>query len=79
MFFNCLNAFVMAPLTTFTLDRVGLEMLHPSSIDKLPSISVFFASVIFCSMFEDLTFYVTHRILHLRWLYPSIHKIHHEN
>lgn len=26
-----------------------------------------------------MTFFVGHRILHLPWLYPSLHKIHHEN
>jgi sterol desaturase/sphingolipid hydroxylase (fatty acid hydroxylase superfamily) len=30
-------------------------------------------------MFEDLTFYFNHRILHQSWIYPSIHKIHHEH
>jgi sterol desaturase/sphingolipid hydroxylase (fatty acid hydroxylase superfamily) len=24
-------------------------------------------------------FYFTHRSLHMSWIYPSIHKIHHEN
>lgn len=35
--------------------------------------------MVFCMMFEDLTFYVSHRLLHHPRLYPSIHKIHHEN
>ena len=30
-------------------------------------------------MFEDLSFYFNHRVLHQSWVYPSIHKIHHEH
>jgi sterol desaturase/sphingolipid hydroxylase (fatty acid hydroxylase superfamily) len=28
---------------------------------------------------EDLSFYFSHRLLHVPWLYPRIHKIHHEH
>ena len=29
-------------------------------------------------IFEDILFYVTHRIIHFKWLYKNIHYIHHE-
>jgi sterol desaturase/sphingolipid hydroxylase (fatty acid hydroxylase superfamily) len=27
---------------------------------------------------EDFFFHVTHRILHIKWIYPHIHKLHHK-
>ncbi len=37
--FNLFNACLMAPLTTFVMDKIGIPMEHFSSIDRLPSIS----------------------------------------
>lgn len=34
-------------------------------------------SVTFCMVCEDAIFYVSHRLLHTKSLYPYIHKIHH--
>ena len=34
-------------------------------------------SLIFFMLVEDFIFYWAHRFLHLKWIYPHIHKMHH--
>ena len=35
--------------------------------------------MIFCMLCEDIFFYFSHRILHMRQIYPYIHKVHHQH
>ena len=51
----------------------------PTDIDKMPNPVVFAAQMVFCMMIEDMTFYFSHRFLHLPGIYSIIHKIHHEH
>ena len=38
----------------------------------------FTASIIFLILCEDLTFHFAHKFLHQKWIYPYIHKKHHD-
>ena len=38
-----------------------------------------FLQVIFCNMVENLSFYMSHSLLHKPYLYKMIHKVHHEH
>jgi sterol desaturase/sphingolipid hydroxylase (fatty acid hydroxylase superfamily) len=47
--------------------------------DDLPDTKKLLASVAFCMMCEDMAFYLAHKFLHWKLIYPYIHKIHHEH
>ena len=47
-------------------------------VEELPAFPVYFAQVFFLMMVEDTMFYWSHRLLHQPWIYPYIHKVHHE-
>jgi sterol desaturase/sphingolipid hydroxylase (fatty acid hydroxylase superfamily) len=65
IFFNLLNQVFLS--TSFALITEYFQIYAPHSFDikMLPSLSVFFAQIVFCCVMEDLTFYINHRILHL--------------
>lgn len=45
---------------------------YPTSLEVLWQLAFFV-------LVEDVSFYWAHRLLHTKWLYGKIHKIHHEN
>ena len=47
------------------------------SMEKLPNATTLLFTVIFCMMCEDLAFYCSHNMLHTKYFYPYIHKVHH--
>lgn len=77
--FTCLNSMVVILILAYFIDKFGLYPPNPTDIDKMPSVPVFIAQMIFCCLVEDACFYCSHRLLHHPALYPHIHKIHHEN
>ncbi|KAL6049930.1 Methylsterol monooxygenase 1 [Balamuthia mandrillaris] len=54
---------------------------HPFSVvvveAELPPWQTLLWHVLFCQFVEDLLFYWFHRLLHTKWLYKRIHKVHH--
>lgn len=46
--------------------------------EEVPTFLVYISQVFFLMMVEDTIFFWSHRTLHQPWLYPYIHKIHHE-
>lgn len=71
------NSFVVIPLTTmhyyifnYSEGRVDYESL-PNRMELILTIGFFMVC-------EDLTFYLGHSFLHLDFIYPYVHKIHHE-
>ena len=52
---------------------------HPWTMDsaQLPDPITYAASLFFFMLIEDLTFGMSHRMLHTKWLYQKIHKVHH--
>lgn len=51
---------------------------HDIDAENVPTTLTLAGSLMFCMLCEDATFYFSHRFLHLRWVYPYIHKMHHE-
>lgn len=76
---NFFNSLVTNNLINFTFISIGHEEPYPTDIDLMPTPLVFTAQVVFCMIIEDMTFYVSHRMLHIPAFYPSVHKIHHEH
>jgi sterol desaturase/sphingolipid hydroxylase (fatty acid hydroxylase superfamily) len=73
--FNCL---VSVPLLAIlSLMMSSWEPQYSFDMADLPDTPKLMASVLFCMMCEDLTFHLTHRLLHWRVIYPYIHKVHH--
>jgi len=67
---------IIYPLIYFTypvLSLLNFEMALP-----LPTIMTFIWQMGFCIVVEDIAHYWIHRFLHLPWIYPTIHKVHHK-
>jgi sterol desaturase/sphingolipid hydroxylase (fatty acid hydroxylase superfamily) len=47
-------------------------------LEDIPTFPVFVCQVVFLIMVEDTMFFWSHRMLHQPWIYPYIHKMHHE-
>ena len=77
--FNLLNSWFSNVVVYLSVTMSGIPSENLTAIDKMPTPTVFAAQILFCMMIEDATFYISHRTLHLPWLYPSVHKIHHEH
>ena len=58
---------------------MDLQVPFDFSLAGLPSSVKIVGQIFFCMMIEDMTFHCSHRLLHLRAIYPFIHKIHHEH
>jgi len=56
----------------------GYLGMFDTSRETLPSLPAFLAQLAVCVVVEDVVFYHVHRILHVPWIYPHVHKIHHE-
>jgi fatty acid hydroxylase domain-containing protein 2 len=55
-----------------------LKPSYEISMPKFPTIYTFFRDLIVYILLEELFFYVSHRILHLKPFYQIIHKFHHK-
>ena len=49
------------------------------SMDGIPDRNKMFAQIFLCMLLEDFTFHCSHRTLHTRFLYATVHKVHHEH
>ena len=71
------NANVLPTAVYLLLDRYELLDQHSTAVEDLPSATTLALTITFCMIVEDFTFYWMHRFLHLRQIYPYIHKMHH--
>lgn len=74
------NIFILNPMlyAPFLLDP-SLPVPMDCSMEGLPSAFKLCGQMLFCMLMEDLIFHCSHRFLHRPWVYPYIHKIHHEH
>jgi Delta7-sterol 5-desaturase len=56
-------------------DKYGYTKLYHSIHQH--SITYFISSVIISIILHDTWFYWTHRFMHLKWVFPYVHKVHH--
>ena len=68
------NVCVSIPLSYFASRNSRFSV----SLDDFPSNFTLLWHVIFCALIEDALFYWSHRIFHLKSVYPLIHKMHHK-
>ena len=68
---------MLVPSVYMILDNYKLLEKPSMSIDDLPDPLTLAASITFFMFCEDFVFYWSHRFLHLKFIYPYIHKMHH--
>ena len=73
--FNFLVVFPVALVASYKIDN--WEVVQLLDMKNLPDSTTLIFTIIFCMICEDFTFHISHRILHLKAIYPYIHKIHH--
>lgn len=72
------NLNVVVPLVYYLNSLTPGHVEHSTSVDEIPSAFELAGSIFFCMLCEDFTFYFAHRFLHLAFIYPHIHKMHHQ-
>lgn len=77
LFILFLNQFIILPLSMVPY-YTGKIIPYNTDPDNLPTLFEFFYQNIFFMFMDDLTFYWTHRLLHVDWFYPYAHKLHHK-
>jgi len=75
---NFINVFVLTPFFVIG-SQLSLGSNFLLSVEELPSFKTFWIQLFFMLIMDDFMFYWSHRLLHHKWLYPYIHKVHHES
>ena len=74
-FNNTVLTLIILSMDVIVSGKTKLE----TSLDKFPSSTEIVLQIAFCLAIEDFLFYWSHRLLHTKWLYSTVHKVHHEN
>ena len=69
----------MIPATLILVEYLGLTDEHSMAVEDLPDVQTFILSLVFFMLVEDFIFYWSHRALHIKAIYPYIHKMHHNH
>ncbi|KAL6052878.1 Methylsterol monooxygenase 2-2 [Balamuthia mandrillaris] len=89
-FFVILPVTVLHPLISYCIKSLAKEqpifdvqnLLSFGAEDvsrELPSWQTVLFQVFLCQVIEDFVFYFSHRLLHTKYLYKRIHKVHHQH
>eukprot|EP00347_Sterkiella_histriomuscorum_P018018 403347100 len=54
------------------------ESLFRMELESFPGPKEICIQLLFCTICEDLSFHLIHKIMHLKYIYPYVHKKHHE-
>lgn len=76
--FSLFNLLVMAP--TMNMIPAFFQVKISNKMDfNYPTELQLLASILFCSLIEDICFYFSHSTLHRPFFYSRFHKYHHEH
>ena len=74
-----INHFITSPLLAYFMYTTFKNSLGMQNIDSpLPSYQMLFLDFCRATLFNDVGFYFTHRLLHHPYLYATFHKQHHD-
>lgn len=73
-----LNVWIVVPIVDIPIMLSEYKLPNPVD-NNFPSEIKLLGQILFCGLINDLGGYLTHTLLHFRYLYPYIHKIHHEH
>jgi sterol desaturase/sphingolipid hydroxylase (fatty acid hydroxylase superfamily) len=73
------NIMVILPMFSAFHWTLGLPIYTDCSPDRVPGPLKFILQILFCTICEDFSFHMAHRLLHRPFIYPSVHKIHHQH
>lgn len=73
------NVLVLVPIIAFAQLMLGILVDLDFGKETVPTTGKFLSQMIFCAFCDDLFFYFSHRLLHTKWLYQNIHKVHHKH
>ena len=74
-----INNFVVLPLFLLSVIYIdGWTVNLSFAIEDIPTPTRLAATFLFCMLLDDFQFYFVHRFQHWKYIYPYIHKHHHE-
>lgn len=72
------NTVIVAPcVSLFNAYLKNWDTEFAFEVEKLPNCLTLVSSIVFMMLCEDFAFHFGHRLLHWKFIYPYIHKIHH--